>query len=55
MSSLNGESETVVKVYAMKVNPLVDESPNVVLAVLLIARTRKLVGVPDQVYIQRGH
>jgi hypothetical protein len=55
LSSLDGESDAVVKGYLARVNLLVNVSPNIALAVLLIARTRELVGVPDEVYIQRGY
>lgn len=56
MSSLVEELDTSEDEHSNKgENVLVDVSPNIGLAVLMIAWTRKLVGVPDQVYIQCGH
>jgi hypothetical protein len=39
----------------VKVHLLINVSSNIGLAVFMIAGTGKLVGMPDQVYIQRGH
>lgn len=56
LSSLVEESDTLVNEYPTKrVNLLVDVSPNISLAVLMIAWTSKLVGVPGKVYIQCGY
>ena len=39
----------------VKVHLLINVSSNIGLAVFMIAWTEKLVGMPDQVYIQCGH
>lgn len=39
----------------VKVHLLINVSSNISLAVFMIAGTKKLVGMPDQVYIQRRH
>jgi hypothetical protein len=39
----------------LKVNILINVSPNIDFAVFMIARTSKLMGMPDQVYVQCGH
>jgi hypothetical protein len=39
----------------LEVHLLINVSPNIGLAVFLIARTRKLVGMPDQVNVQCRH
>ena len=39
----------------LKVHPLINVSSNIGLAVFMVTGTKKLVGMPDQVYIQRRY